>query len=229
LAKNEEGEFELILGNRQLISVFMIAVILFGVFFAMGYIIGRNSVPAAPETARDVPPKELHWPREDSAKPPETAPQEPTVATPVPVGDAKASPSETKPAEPAAIAPAASAPAATTPAAPPPAPAPAAPPREKPSAAGPPVSPRASAPARASVSGAPAPGDYWQVVATARPEAEIVAEALSKKGFHAIVAPASRDGIFRVLVGPMKDASTQAQTRTALEAAGFKNPIRQRY
>ena len=226
MAKNEEGEFELILGNRQLISVFMIAVILFGVFFAMGYIIGRNSVPAAPETARDVPPKELHWPREDSAKAPETAPQEPIIATPVPAGDAKALPSETKSAEPAAAAPA---PAATTPTAPPPAPAPAAPTREKPSAAGPPVTSRASAPARASVSSAPAPGDYWQVVATARPEAEIVAEALSKKGFHAIVAPASRDGIFRVLVGPMKDASNQAQTRTALEAAGFKNPIRQRY
>jgi cell division protein FtsN len=66
-------------------------------------------------------------------------------------------------------------------------------------------------------------------VATARPDAEIVAEALGKKGMHAIVAPAPKEGIFRVLVGPLKDSATQAQTRTDLEAAGFKNPIVRKY
>jgi cell division septation protein DedD len=45
--KNEEGEFELILGNRQLLSVFFIVVVLLGVFFTMGYIVGRNSGPGA--------------------------------------------------------------------------------------------------------------------------------------------------------------------------------------
>ena len=63
------------------------------------------------------------------------------------------------------------------------------------------------------------------MVATARPDAEIIAETLSKNGFHAILAPAPKEGIFRVLVGPLADAPTQAQTRTSLEAAGFKNPI----
>jgi type IV secretory pathway VirB10-like protein len=43
--RNEDGEFELILGNRQLLSVFFIIVILLGVFFTMGYIVGRNSAP----------------------------------------------------------------------------------------------------------------------------------------------------------------------------------------
>ena len=43
MPKNEDGEFELILGNRQLLSVFFIVVILLGVFFTMGYIVGRNS------------------------------------------------------------------------------------------------------------------------------------------------------------------------------------------
>jgi cell division septation protein DedD len=43
--RNEDGEFELLLGNRQLMSVFFIVVILLGVFFAMGYIVGRNSSP----------------------------------------------------------------------------------------------------------------------------------------------------------------------------------------
>jgi len=50
--RNEDGEFELLLGNRQLMSVFFIVVILLGVFFAMGYIVGRNSSPVtAPEVA----------------------------------------------------------------------------------------------------------------------------------------------------------------------------------
>ena len=42
MPKNDEGEFELVLGNRQLISVFLIVVVLLGVFFSMGYIVGRN-------------------------------------------------------------------------------------------------------------------------------------------------------------------------------------------
>ena len=45
MGRNEYGEFELVLGNRQLVSVFLIVVILLGVFFSMGYIVGRNSSP----------------------------------------------------------------------------------------------------------------------------------------------------------------------------------------
>ena len=54
MKNNESGEFELVLGNRQLLSGFFIIVILFGVFFTMGYIVGRNSRPSprlAAETA----------------------------------------------------------------------------------------------------------------------------------------------------------------------------------
>jgi hypothetical protein len=43
--RNDDGEFELILGNRQLMSVFFIVLILLGVFFALGYIVGRNASP----------------------------------------------------------------------------------------------------------------------------------------------------------------------------------------
>ena len=43
MRKNEDGEFELVLGNRQLLSVFFIVVVLLGVLFAMGYIVGTNS------------------------------------------------------------------------------------------------------------------------------------------------------------------------------------------
>jgi cell division protein FtsN len=81
----------------------------------------------------------------------------------------------------------------------------------------------------ATVTREPAAGQYWQVVATSRPDAEIISEALAKKGFHTVVTPASREGIFRVLVGPFQDGAAQAQARTNLEAAGFKHPIIQRY
>ncbi|HSP67126.1 MAG TPA: hypothetical protein VLN48_05335 [Bryobacteraceae bacterium] len=58
MPRNEGGEFELILGNRQLMSVFFIVVILLGVFFAMGYIVGRNSSPVTgPEIAARRPPE----------------------------------------------------------------------------------------------------------------------------------------------------------------------------
>ena len=47
MRNSETGEYELVMGNRQLLSGFFIVALLFGVAFAMGYIVGRNSSPAA--------------------------------------------------------------------------------------------------------------------------------------------------------------------------------------
>jgi len=210
LPKNDEGEFELVLGNRQLISVFLIVVILLGVFFSMGYIVGRNSSPTAPETARNEKPKPD--PDADSSDdsdsdgpgaPASTGNSTPPSTTP---------PQMTKPAQ-----------------AQPPAPAKPEPVRAKETKLKPSPSPSAGAPVHAAAAGEPSSGQYWQVVATSRPDAEIIAEALGNKGFHVVLAPAPKDGIFRVLVGPLADASTLAQARTSLESAGFKNPIMRKY
>ncbi len=38
-----EGERELVLGNKQLLGIFFVAMLLCGVFFAMGYVVGGNS------------------------------------------------------------------------------------------------------------------------------------------------------------------------------------------
>ncbi len=54
MPKNDEGEFELVLGNRQLLSGFFIIVVLFGLFFTMGYIVGRHSFPAPANTSSAV-------------------------------------------------------------------------------------------------------------------------------------------------------------------------------
>jgi cell division septation protein DedD len=213
LPKNDEGEFELVLGNRQLISVFLIVVVLLGVFFSMGYIVGRNSSPTGVDTARNEKPKPDHD-AESSDSSSSDAPSNGT-ATPSAAGDST---------------PLSTAPAATTPAQsePPAKPAPVRASETKPKPS--PSPPPAAAPVHAAAAGEPSGGQYWQVVATARPDAEIIAEALDKKGFHVVLAPIpGKDGTFRVLVGPLPDASTQAQTRTGLEAAGFKNPIMRKY
>ena len=62
MPKNEDGEFELVLGNKQLLSMFFVVVVLLGVFFVMGYIVGRNSAPLAtaePSQARKADTKPL--------------------------------------------------------------------------------------------------------------------------------------------------------------------------
>ena len=51
MPRNEEGEFELILGNKQLLTVFFIIVVLLGIFATMGYIVGRSTVPSPPVAA----------------------------------------------------------------------------------------------------------------------------------------------------------------------------------
>jgi len=201
LAKNEEGEFELVLGNRQLISVFLIVVILLAVFFSMGYIVGRNSAPGATtETARSTAPTAV-----ESTPKASPAPSSPLPSPDTPVAPADEPPTATHPEQPAVA-------------------------HAKPEAASAAKPPKPEPVAeRAPAAGEPGPGEYWQVVATARPDAEIIAEALTKKGFHATVAPAPKEGVYRVLVGPLKDAPAQAQTRTNLEAAGFKNPLMRKY
>ena len=72
MPRNDDGEFELVLGNRQLLSGFFLVVILFGVFFTMGYIVGRHTSPSpAMESAASVnPPAAMSAPAEPAALPP---------------------------------------------------------------------------------------------------------------------------------------------------------------
>src|ERR1017187_10350174 len=43
MRNKETGEFELVVGDRQLLSGFFIGVLLLAVVFAMGYVLGQNS------------------------------------------------------------------------------------------------------------------------------------------------------------------------------------------
>src|ERR1051325_11338775 len=95
MRNNETGEFELVVGNRQLLSGFFIVVLLFAVAFAMGYVVGENSksAKAQTDTAATTPPPTT--PAEGRPQPPtptSTATVNPPVASaPVP------QPTSTKP------------------------------------------------------------------------------------------------------------------------------------
>ena len=112
MRNNETGEFELVVGNRQLLSGFFIVVLLFAVAFAMGYVVGQNSPRGGkgqPETASAAP---------VSLTPADSHPQQPAAprpAEPAPGATGEAPPRPTT--QPAQNAPPAAAPT-TVPAAP---------------------------------------------------------------------------------------------------------------
>jgi cell division septation protein DedD len=198
MKNNETGEFELVLGNRQLLSGFFIVVILFAVFFVMGYIVGRNSTPAGQLAAnRDQP--------SGTAAPPGARPQ-PSSGAPAPQNPPAAA---TEPPKPDADSTgAASEPQPTTT-----------------QAAQPPAA-RTQGPAQATpaapVAAEPVPGEtYLQVAAVKQEVAETVAKTLRDKGFTAVLSPGPA-GKMRVLVGPYADLSKLGQAKADLERLGFQ-------
>ncbi len=195
MPKTEDGEFELILGNRQLLSVFFIVVVLLGVFFTMGYIVGRNSSPAvSADSGRKAEPKPI-------AVEPANQPSPLGAPATAPADSAASSPSAETPERTKAQPESAGAAKAAEP------------------EHNPPKAETASPTPEEPVAGA----TYLQVAAVARAEAELFVDVLAKKGFHAIYTPVPNQvQLYRVLVGPYKDSSSVAQARTDLNSAGFK-------
>ena len=174
------------LGNKQLLSVFFIVVMLLAVFFTMGYMLGRNSAPL--KTSCSV--RRTH--RLSNART-RRAPCPPSAATP---GKRDSAPIEIEGAK-----------------------------DTKPSAVASKVQQAPPKPIEipAVTDTQPLAGQiYLQVLAVAKPEADVLAEVLVKKGFHAFVAPGPNDKVFRVLAGPAKDVPDAAKLKADLEAAGFK-------
>lgn len=106
-----DGERELVLGNKQLISLFFVVVALCGVFFAMGYMIGHNTSKsptaslegAAPAAAASpVPQAQVSEPPRETAseetQPPGGTPAQapPTPAESAPTTGASAQGSSTQ-------------------------------------------------------------------------------------------------------------------------------------
>lgn len=194
MPKNEDGEFELILANRQLLSVFFIVVILLGVFFTMGYIVGRNSGPSQVDVASHKPmvvdsPAAQDQPKQDTPAP-VSAP--PAAAAPIATQQQQPPAQDAKTEEPVKKE------------------APAKKEKDKPK----------EKPALASTE--PASGEtYLQLVATAKAEADVMVDVLHQKKFRAIaVQIPEKPGLFRVLVGPLADG-TLNKTKSDLQSSGF--------
>jgi len=67
---------------------------------------------------------------------------------------------------------------------------------------------------------------YLQVAAVDRGMAGVLVEVLHRKGFEAEFTSGPTEDIFRVLVGPAKDAEALARTKADLQAAGFTSFVR---
>lgn len=229
MASREEEEFELVLGNKQLLSLFFLVVVLFGVFFSFGYTVGYGRGEAS--VTREVgsvepveePAKEVQLPEtllESAPKPVEPAPTRAEPAT------AQASP----PPPPSRTTPAKAEPKPSpvekaTASAPPPPTRSTTPPSTAPTKS---ATPAATAPAK-SAPAAAGSGDYQiQVLAVrVRPDAEVFLQQLKAKGHPATLSDQG-DGWYRVMVGPFNSESEAKAYQPRLEKEGLESLIRKR-
>ena len=199
------GEKELILGNRQLVSLFFVVVALCGVFFAMGYMVRGNSLKGAMSTGAAA---------DTSAAPADPVkrqqPEQPSATDPAPASDpppsgaaassdpppASAASTETRPAQDMPAPPSATLSAK---------------PEEKPA----PVAESGST-------------YVIQVAALARADAESTARTLREQQLPATVASSSKEGLFRVLVGPYHFTTEVANAKAKLKTLGFADTIVQK-
>src|ERR1039458_9794627 len=197
MRNKETGEFELVVGDRQLLSGFFIGVLLLAVVFAMGYVLGQNS-PRSTKLATEAVATNTGAPnRPQPASAAEPKPD--TTAASTPPDDAKAGATAAADALP---------PPTTQPARAP-----------SPPAAAPPVSAPAS-----EAEADPPNASYLQVTAQAsRSSAEAVMKTLRESGFPAILR-AGPNNLTAVWVGPFTDRKPLAEAKGKLEKAGF-NPI----
>ncbi len=228
MPKSEDGEFELVLGNRQLLSGFFIIVILFGIFFTMGYFVGRSSSPSAvaPAAKGDSSAGASASPLPPGQAEVVTEPKAADHAAPGSTQPATDSGAPAKPEEPAEEPPPPK-PAESKPAAPAP----------KPVESKKEESKKESAKGRSSEESGdasvarPKKGEmYLQVSAPLPAAAKGVVDALRRQGIQAIVAPGppGKDTV-RVLVGPFGDAGSAGKMRARLAEVGFKDTFAQKY
>jgi cell division septation protein DedD len=229
MPRNDDGEMELVLGNRQLLSVLFILVVLLGVFFTMGYVVGRNNpsdeklrvamAKQQVDVAGKLPPVTVD-PTSGavSPKPSPSVVETPPASQPVTVEPTRKEPEKKEPErkeearkqeEPK---------------------------KEEPKKETAKKEPEKKPPPSALVEvvgstfqAAPAPGQYLQVAAIDRPGATGMAEAYRKQGFPAIITPSSSPTLFRVVIGPLKDSDAVADAKMRLKKIGVDGAILRKF
>jgi septal ring-binding cell division protein DamX len=211
------GSGERVLESRHVIGLFMLMLLFSGVFFTLGYVMGRNEYDGQVRAASDLRGKLANaiWPKTEPASRKANNPtptDTPTDTTAPPNSDwefyhagEKKTADHLKPvASTPAVAPAPKKPAALV------------------RTAGQPKS--SSAPAK-SLNVPLIPGGTYtlQVAATTREaDALELATRLQKKKFPAFVLSPRTDKYYRVQVGPYIDPKAAEAARKGLEGAGFK-------
>jgi cell division septation protein DedD len=211
MPRTDEGQYELVLGNRQLVSGFFVLIILFAVFLTLGYVLGRNSLA-----------------KEDKTSARSTGAVSAPIASPVeePAAPTRPTGSSTRPSPSAGATASSSAPAAVV--------------EEqavtetRQTAAEPEPSPVPQTKAQQILSSkvrviTPRKGDtFIQVAAIGRAEAELMAEQLQKNGFRTFISEVPGRDLFRVLIGPFETTAKLNETRKKLEGQGISSIV-QRY
>jgi DedD protein len=207
-----------VLGGRQLAGIFMLLVVLFGMVFTLGYLLGRHQYDAQLQAAASILPGRFEnapdrIPDRVNDKPLKgnrsTADKADKPGAPAADWDFYHSAEPAKPAEPLSEAPKSLAPGR-----------PLIPAAGKPSPridstrsnlkpVAPPAIPRGAV--------------VLQVAAMARQtDAVALAQALQQKKFPAFVLPPGADRYYRVQVGPYADPQSADLAREKLESQGFK-------
>lgn len=190
----------MVMESRHLLGVFLGVVVLCGVFFTLGYVMGR--------TQYDVSVRAAMKPNREKPAPDAAAKAEPKSSEPaIPSASEWTFPNAAEKKTPAAKlkpAPAPSTSATKTAAQPRPSPA-----KSISKALRPPLIPRGAI--------------VLQVAALTRSgDALALAEALQKKEYPAFVLTPENDNLYRVQVGPYADTQSADQARRSLEREGFK-------
>ena len=202
MRNNETGEFELVVGNKQLLSGFFIVVLLFAVAFAMGYVVGQNTQRPAKLASDGAAATAVNALADSRPQPASPVTPAPVATAPAPEAAGGQQPPTDAQPQPTTQPAQGSQPAAV----------------EKP----------AEAPASAGIvsSSELPPGSYWQVIAVKPEVAEAMRQTLKDKGFQVSLTPGT-SSLTRVLVGPYSDTPSLGRAKTALETAGFQ-PVRYR-
>ncbi len=214
MASSEKKGSDFVLESRHLVGLFFLLVVIFGVVFTLGYLLGRNQYDTKLRSALGKPAESVQPRGVPSAPPSETATDHP--ATPAGgkpdwefyhAAEPKAVQDHLESAKPtvATAQPTASKPATSKPAAPKPAAE-----QKPPSAMKAPAIPK---------------GSITLQVAAVRHESDALAlaQALQAKKFPAFVLSPEADKLFHVQVGPYADSQSAGTARRELEAQGFKS------
>lgn len=211
MARNSGGQIELVLENRQLLVIFLVTVALWGIFFSLGYIVGRNTSSSA--TAVALPDSAVAASGEKPSPMPPAAylnrpPQESTGGEGLtPAGPELNFDQSVEEKAPEARL---TAPQATGSSSP-----------EGPEGTPPPESQRLPAVTT------PPPGILVQVSALSRQEdAQFLVQLLKEKNLPVLVTAGPSDSLYHVVVGPYQTEREAQATKKLLEDDGFQPIIK---